>query len=113
MNPASTYHPPAIWIFALCLLAGCGSTSRGGPVDAAAYAEKSCNELNDMVGSVSMELSQTAITRGKVARTDIPSWVPGGKSVATKVIDRQTAKIENLQERESAIVSARDRNCGR
>ncbi len=78
-----------------------------------AYASMTCNELNAMVGRVSRELSQTAITRGKVAQTDIPSWVPGGTRVASKVIDRQTAKIENLQQQERAIASARDRNCAR
>ena len=92
MKKASTRS--AGWIFALCLLAGCSSTFSSASVDASAYASMGCNELNVMVGSVSRELSQTAITRGKVARTDIPSWVPGGTRVASKVIDRQTARIE-------------------
>ena len=113
MKCASTYDQPTGWIFALCLLAGCASTFGGASVDASAYASMSCNELNAMLGSVSKELSRTAITRGKVARTDIPSWVPGGTRVASKVIDRQTAKIEGLQQQERAISSARDRSCAR
>ena len=63
--------------------------------------------------NVSVELSQTAITRGNVAQTDIPTWVPGGRRVASNVIDRQTAKIGNLQQQERSIAVARDRNCGR
>lgn len=72
-----------------------------------------CNELNERLGNVAARISQTAITRGNVARTNIPAWVPGGRSVASKVIDRQTARIENLQQQERAIASARDRNCAR
>ena len=111
MNKAST--TPAVWILVLSLLAGCASTFSSASVDASAYASKGCNELNVMVGSVSKELSQTAIARGKVARTDIPGWVPGGRSVAAKVTDRQTTRIENLQQQERAIAAARDRTCAR
>ena len=73
----------------------------------------SCNELNDTLGKVSRELSQMAIARGKVVQTNIPAWVPGGQRVASGVIDRQTAKIEGLQQRERAVAAARDRNCAR
>jgi hypothetical protein len=111
MKKASTR--PAGWMFALCVLAGCSSTFSSASVDASAYAAMSCSELNAMLRSVSRELSQAAINRGKVARTDIPTWVPGGKNVASKVIDRQTAGIEALQQRERAVASARDRNCAR
>lgn len=114
MKRASTR--PARWLFALCLLAGClggcASTS-GGASDASAYASMTCNELNERVGNVSRELSQIAIARGKVAQTKIPTWVPGGQRVASTVIDRQTAKIEGLQQQERALVAARDRNCAR
>lgn len=82
-------------------------------VDTAGYAAMNCNELNERLGNVATEISQTAITRGNVARTNIPTWVPGGRSVASKVIDRQTTRIESLQEKERAIAAARNRNCAR
>lgn len=72
-----------------------------------------CNELNEKLGTVATEISRTAITRGKVAQTNIPKWVPGGRSVASKVIDRQTMRIESLQQEGRAVASARDRNCAR
>lgn len=72
-----------------------------------------CNELNERLGEVATEISRTAITRGKVTQTNIPGWVPGGRQVASRVIDRQTTQIERLQQRERAIASARDRNCAR
>jgi hypothetical protein len=72
-----------------------------------------CNELNRTVGDVSAELSRTAITRGRVARFDVPTWAPGGERVASAVIDRQTARIGNLQQREQAATAARNRNCPR
>ena len=104
---------PAGWIVVLFLLAGCSSFSGRGSVDPSAYASMDCNELNDTVATTATRISQTAITRGKVAETNIPRWVPGGARVATKVTDRQTARIETLQEQQRAIVPARDRACAR
>jgi hypothetical protein len=104
---------PTGWIIVLLLLAGCSSTIGRGSTDPSAYAAMDCNELNDTLASVSSRISQTAINRGKVTQTNIPSWVPGGTRVASAVIDRQTAKIETLQEQERAIASARDRTCAR
>lgn len=100
-------------IVALVLLAGCSSLSVRGPLDASAYAAMDCNELNGTVASVSTRISQTAITRGKVAETHIPRWVLGGTRVATAVTERQTARIERLREEERAAVAARDRACAR
>ena len=94
----------------LLLLAGCASR---GPVDPSAYAAMGCNELNEELAGIASGISQTAITRGKVARTNIPRWVPGGTRVATAVTDRQTARIEGLQQQERAIAAARDRACAR
>jgi hypothetical protein len=101
------------WVLMPGLLAGCGTLSAGAPVDPAAYAAMDCNELNRAVGEVSQEISQTAITRGRVARFNIPTWAPGGQHVAAAVVDRQTARIESLQERERAITATRNRNCPR
>lgn len=99
--------------FASCLLAlaGCSSTLGGGSVEPSAYADASCNALNSEVNSVSAEISRLAIVRGEVAGTDVPTWVPGGQRVATALVDRQTARIDSLHEREQAVVSARNRNC--
>ena len=112
MKSAPTCARLGSWFIILCLLAGC-STSGNARVDASGYAAMGCNELNDLLGNVSRELSQLAITRGKVVQTNVPSWVPGGRRVAATVIERQTAKIEGLQQRERSIAAARDRNCSR
>jgi hypothetical protein len=104
---------PAGWIVVLFLLSGCSSLAGRGPVDASAYASMNCNELNETLAKTATSISQTAITRGNVARTNIPSWVPGGARVATAVTDRQTVRIERLQKQERAIVPARDRACAR
>ena len=112
MAPNASSHQ-AGWIVALSLLAGCSSLSGRGSVDPSAYASMDCNELNHTVAGVSNRISQTAITRGKVAETNVPTWVPGGARVATRITDRQTARIEGLQEEERAAVMARDRACAR
>ena len=101
------------WIIVLFLLAGCSSTVGRGSADPSAYAAMNCNELNDTLASVASQISQTAINRGKVTQTNIPGWVPGGTRVASAVIDRQTAKIERLQDQGDAIAPARDRACAR
>ena len=95
---------------ALALLAGC-STGMSRAADPASYTAMNCNELNRLLGKVSSDLSQRAIARGKVEQTDIPRWIPGGRRVASKVVERQTARIENIQQRERVIASARDRAC--
>jgi hypothetical protein len=100
-------------IVALALLAGCSSIAGRGSVEPSAYAAMNCNELNDTLAEVAGQISQTAINRGKVTQTNIPGWVPGGTRVAAAVTDRQTAKIERLQEQQRAIVPARDSACGR
>ena len=102
---------PAGQIALLILLAGCSSTFQRA--DPAGYATMGCNELNQTLSKVAGEISRTAISRGKVAQTNIPRWVPGGARVRDRVTDRQTAKIDELQQRERIIASARDRNCAR
>ncbi len=111
MRLRSTDARPAVWIIALLALAGCSPTMRA--VDASGYAAMGCNELNDTVASVSKELSQTAITRGKVSNTNVPTWVPGGTRVRSAVTDRLSTRIDRLQEKERAVFSARDRTCAR
>ncbi len=94
----------------LAFLAGC-SAGLSRAADPASYTAMNCNELNRLLGKVSIDLSQRAIARGKVEHTEIPRWIPGGRSVASKVVERQTARIEDIQRRERAIASARDRAC--
>lgn len=96
---------------ALLSLAGCSSTLGGGSVDPSAYAAKGCNELNAEVKTVSTEISRVAVARGEVANANVPSWVLGGRRVATAITDRQTARIDSLKQQEQAIVAARNRNC--
>lgn len=91
--------------------AGCSTFSRPPTADPAAYAAQSCNELNREIAAVSGDISRTAITRGRVTQTNIPTWVPGGERIATAVVDRQTARIDGLQEQERAMAAARASTC--
>lgn len=75
MNLISTTALPPALVIALVLVAGCSSIGR--TVDPAKYEEMSCIELNSALGSIASEISQTAITRGKVANTSVPGWLPG------------------------------------
>ena len=111
MKPGSKAARQAGQIAVLFLLAGCSPTFQAA--DAAGYATMGCNELNEKLSGVSVQISRTAINRGRVAQTNIPRWVPGGARVRSRVTDRQTARIDELQQRERAISSARDRNCAR
>ena len=70
-----------------------------------------CVELNKAVGTVAREISQTAITRGKVANTRVPRWLLGGSRVKTAVADRETARIDRLKQQQDAIVAVRRRKC--
>lgn len=103
--------PAARWLFLCLVVSGCSQSLR--PVDASDYATMNCIELNELMSRVSAELSRTAINRGNVERTDIPTWVLGGRKVASKIVDRQTARIEHLREQERAIAAARLQKCGR
>ena len=73
----------------------------------------SCTELNSALGSIASEISQTAITRGKVANTSVPHWLLGGTRVKTAVANRETARIDRLKQQHDAIVAARARRCQR
>ncbi|TIP73786.1 MAG: hypothetical protein E5X58_46370, partial [Mesorhizobium sp.] len=81
---------------------GCASPFNAS-FDAAQYDRMNCVELNVAMGEVAKELSATAITRGKVAKTNIPNWLWGARRVASTVTARQSAKIERLQQQEAAI----------
>lgn len=92
----------------LSFIGGCSTTVR--PTDTA-YLQLSCAELNELVYRTSSDISRAAVTRGQIEQADIPNWVPGGRSVSAKLVDRQTGKLDNLQENQTAILAARNRNC--
>ncbi|AZO65622.1 MULTISPECIES: hypothetical protein [unclassified Mesorhizobium] len=89
---------------------GCASPFQTS-FDAAKYDKMSCVELNVAMGEVAKEMSATAITRGKVAKTNIPDWLWGARRVASTVTARQSARIERLRQQEAAIAAARRSKC--
>jgi hypothetical protein len=101
----------AVLVPALCLVTGCSSIA--GSVNPAKYDKMTCVELNNALGSTASEISQTAISRGKVANTSVPRWLLGGSRVKTVVADRETARIDRLRQQQDAIVAARARKCPR
>lgn len=111
MNLVSTTASPPVLVIALFLVAGCSSISR--TVDPAKYDSMSCTELNSALGDIAREISQTAITRGKVANTSVPRWLLGGSRVKTAVAGRETARIDRLKQQQDTIVAARSRKCPR
>ncbi|RWQ71407.1 MAG: hypothetical protein EOS85_25910 [Mesorhizobium sp.] len=105
---AITTAAPLICSFVF--LGGCASPFHAS-FDAAKYDKMSCVELNVAMGEVAKEMSATAITRGKVAQTNIPSWLWGGRRVASTITARQSAKIERLRQQEAAIAAVRRSKC--
>lgn len=98
-------------LLALSLAGGCSSL--GGAVNPAKYDSMTCAELNNAVGDISREISQTAVTRGKIANTSVPNWLLGGSRVKSAVAERETARIERLKQQEEAIVATRASRCPR
>jgi len=88
-----------------------GCTSLGGSVNPAKYETMSCTDLNVALGNVASDISQTAVARGKIVNTSVPNWLWGGARVKTAVANRETARIDRLQQQEDAIVAARKRRC--
>ncbi|WP_421917478.1 hypothetical protein [Mesorhizobium sp.] len=111
MELISMARPAFVPVLALCLVAGCSSI--GGSVNPAKYDRMTCVELNNALGITASEISRTAITRGKVAKTNVPRWLLGGSRVTAAVANRETARIERLKQQQDAIVAARARNCPR
>ncbi|TIT02575.1 hypothetical protein [Mesorhizobium sp.] len=89
---------------------GCSSPFHAS-FDTAKYDKMSCIELNVAMGEVAKEMSATAITRGKVAKTNIPGWLWGARRVASTVTARQSARIERLRQQEAAIAAVRRSKC--
>ena len=93
------------------LLAAAGCSSTVASISPAKYDRMSCVELNNALGATATDISRTAIARGKVANTSVPTWLLGGERVKTAVAGRETARIERLQQRQQAIVAARKQEC--
>jgi hypothetical protein len=96
-------------IMLLLVAAGCSSTT--GSISPAKYDKMNCPELNSAVGDTATDISRTAIARGKVANTSVPSWLLGGERVKTAVANRETARIDRLQQQQQAIVATRQQRC--
>ncbi|MER8650783.1 hypothetical protein [Mesorhizobium sp. M0586] len=95
----------------LFLMAGCSSL--GSAVNPAKYDSMTCAEFNNAVGDTARDISQTAITRGRVTNTRVPNWLLGGTRVKSAVANRETARIELLKQRQEAIVATRANRCPR
>jgi len=111
MNSISTTTSTPVFVIVVLLVAGCSSIGR--TADPAKYESMSCVELNGALGENAGEISQTAITRGKVANTSVPRWLLGGSRVKAAVANRETARIERLKQQQDAIAAVRTRKCPR
>ncbi|MBZ9672536.1 hypothetical protein LB536_22645 [Mesorhizobium sp. ES1-3] len=109
MNLISTTGSAPVLLAAMSLVAGCSSMGRAA--DPAKYESMTCTELNSAVGSNASDISQAAITRGKVANTSVPRWLLGGTSVKMAVANRETATIDQLKRQQDAAVAVRARKC--
>ncbi|TGQ34646.1 hypothetical protein EN859_024695 [Mesorhizobium sp. M00.F.Ca.ET.216.01.1.1] len=101
---------PLICSVSVVFAGGCASPLSAS-VDTAKYSRMSCSELNVAMGDAAADISRTAVNRGKVAQTNIPTWLWGGQRVAAAVTARQSARIEQLQQQEAAIAAARRSRC--
>ncbi|RWE34311.1 MAG: hypothetical protein EOS78_20770 [Mesorhizobium sp.] len=110
MNLISTTGSAPVLLAAMFLVGGCATI--GGRADPAKYESMTCTELNSAVGSSASDISQTAIARGKVAKTNVPRWLLGGSRVKTAVANRETARIDRLKQQQDAAVAVRARKCG-
>ena len=111
MNLIATTTSTPTLMLAVLLVTGCSSIGR--TADPAKYESMSCSEINSALGKTAIEISQTAITRGKVANTSVPRWLLGGSRVKTAVANRETARIDRLKQRQDAIGAVRARKCSR
>jgi hypothetical protein len=76
-------------------MAGCASRR----VDPAAYQNASCVDLDTSIGT------------NKVDSWEPPLWLAGARRGAEAVKNRQTAKIDRLQQQGTAMTAERARRC--
>ncbi|PBC11586.1 hypothetical protein [Mesorhizobium sp. WSM3859] len=105
------FTPTAILPILAFLLSTAGCSSTTASVSPAKYDKMNCAELNNAVGDTATDISRTAIARGKVASTSVPNWLLGGERVKSVVANRETARIERLQQQQQAIATARRQRC--
>ncbi|MDX8524531.1 hypothetical protein RFM68_08430 [Mesorhizobium sp. MSK_1335] len=105
------FTPTGILPMTALLLSAAGCSSTVASISPAKYDKMSCSELNSELGDTATDISRTAIARGKVASTSVPTWLLGGERVKTVVANRETAKIERLQQQQQAIVATRKQRC--
>ncbi|BCM18273.1 hypothetical protein [Mesorhizobium sp. J8] len=104
-----TFKRIPISIATLLLAAGCSSTTAS--INPTKYDKMNCPELNNAVGETATDISRTAIARGEVANTSVPNWLLGGERVKTVVANRESARIERLQQQQQVIVATRSQRC--
>ncbi|TGQ11841.1 MULTISPECIES: hypothetical protein [unclassified Mesorhizobium] len=105
------FTPTGILPILVFLLSTAGCSSTTASISPAKYDKMNCAELNNAVGDTATDISRTAIARGKVASTSVPNWLLGGERVKTVVANRESARIERLQQQQQAIVTARKQRC--
>ena len=98
------------WVPAL-MLAAAGCSSTVASITPAKYDKMTCQELNVALGDSATDISRTAIARGKVASTSVPTWLLGGERVKTAVANRDSARIERLQQQQQVIAAMRKQRC--
>lgn len=107
---ALSFRGTALFL-ALASATGCASQGASGRVNQSQYAVTSCNDLNNAIGKTSANISTTAINRGKVSQWNIPFWAPGGAKAVSAIKSRQSAKIDQLQQEQAALITARRHQC--
>lgn len=105
------FAPMAILPMTALLLLAAGCSSTVASISPAKYDRMSCQELNVALGDAATDISRTAISRGKVASTSVPTWLLGGERVKTVVANRETTRIERLQQQQQTLIAARKSRC--
>ncbi|MGB3500198.1 MAG: hypothetical protein WBA44_01135 [Mesorhizobium sp.] len=102
-------HRPAqlsAMLFAIMALAACASRAGVEPT-----AGMSCNDLNASISATSKDISGYAVNRGKVAEFSLPGWLSGASRAQDALAERNTRKIEELQQRLDRLTGEYRRRC--
>ncbi|MGB6119088.1 MAG: hypothetical protein WBF87_12790 [Mesorhizobium sp.] len=92
--------------FAALSVAGCASRASVEP-----GPEMSCEELNASISATSKDISGYAVSRGKVAEFSLPGWLSGASRAQDAMAERNTRKIEELQQRLDRLTAEYRRRC--
>jgi hypothetical protein len=88
------------------LLTGCASR-----IDTKNVDTLSCQQLDEAIGQLALQISDTAVARGKADPASVPFWIPGGAKAVSAIRDRQTRKLERLQDQQKRLTQARGTRC--